>query len=57
VTTVGLFTPKVPTTVSDQQMADLRRRAERANTESMFSRSNVERRKASNRQKDNADNN
>ena len=41
---------KVPNTISNQQMAGLRRRAERANTESMFSRRNVARRLASNDQ-------
>lgn len=49
--------PKVPSTVSDEQMADLRRRAEKANTESMFSPRNVKRRLASNRQQEQADKN
>lgn len=42
--------PKVPDTISDKQMTALRRKAERANTESMFSRRNVARRLASNAQ-------
>jgi hypothetical protein len=51
VITVGLFSsPKVPNTVSDRKMADLRRRAEKANKESMFSKRNVARRLASNDQ-------
>jgi hypothetical protein len=54
---MGLFTPEVPNTISDKQMAGLRRRAEKANTESMFSRRNVQRRLVSNKQKDNADKN
>ena len=42
---------KVPNTISDRQMAALRRKAERANKESMFSKRNVARRLASNRQR------
>lgn len=49
--------PRVPDTVSNAQMDDLRRRAEKANTESMFSPRNVARRKASDRQREQADNN
>ena len=41
---------KVPNTISDKKMADLRRRAERANKESMFSKRNVAKRLASNDQ-------
>jgi hypothetical protein len=48
---------KVPNTISDAQMAALRRKAEKANTESMFSKRNVARRQASNRQKDQAQHN
>ena len=45
---MGLFKPKAPPdTISDKEMADLSRRAQRANTESMFSRRNVEKRLAS----------
>lgn len=49
---MGLFSsaPKVPNTISDKQMAGLRRRAEKASTESMFSTRNVARRLASNDQ-------
>jgi hypothetical protein len=36
--------------ISDKKMDELRRRAEKANTESMFSKRNVERRKASSEQ-------
>jgi hypothetical protein len=42
---------RVPSTISDRQMASLRRRAEKANTESMFSARNVARRLASNQQR------
>jgi hypothetical protein len=41
----------VPDAISDRQTADLRRRGERANTESMFSRRNITRRLASNDQR------
>ena len=43
--------PKVPSTISDSKMADLQRRAQRAQTESMFSRRNVAKRLANNAQK------
>lgn len=43
--------PKVPATISDQKMADLSRRAQKANTESMFSKRNVARRQAGNLQR------
>lgn len=46
--------PKVPDTIGAAKMKDLQRRAERANTESMFSKRNVERRKASEQQRKNA---
>jgi hypothetical protein len=46
--------PKVPDTIGDKQMKDLRQRAEKANTESMFSNRNVARRLASNKQRENA---
>lgn len=48
---MGWFSPKVPNTISDRKMADLRRRAEKANRESMFSKRNVARRQADNRQR------
>lgn len=50
---MGLFgpAPKVPSTISDKKMRELRRRAEKANKESMFSRRNVARRLASNNQR------
>jgi hypothetical protein len=52
VITVGLFSaPKVPNTISDKQRAELHRRANKAATESMFSKRNVERRKASQNQR------
>lgn len=44
--------PKVPDTIGDKKMADLSRRARKADTESMFSKRNVERRLASNKQHD-----
>lgn len=43
--------PKVPETISDKQMAELQRRAEKANKESMFSKRNVAKRLAGNDQK------
>jgi len=46
--------PKVPNTISDEQMADLQRRGRKADTESMFSPRNVARRLASNEQRDKA---
>lgn len=49
---MGFFSSKPPNTISDKDMADLRRRAEKANTESMFSKRNVDRRLASNKQHD-----
>ena len=45
-----LFSSK-DNTVSDKKMADLRRKAEKAQKESMFSKRNVEKRKASSNQK------
>ena len=42
---------RAPNTISDQQMASLRRRADKASTESMFSQRNVARRLASNDQR------
>ena len=50
---MGLFSgrePEVPNTISDEDAAHLSRRAQRAATESMFSKRNVERRIASNEQ-------
>jgi len=48
---MGLFSSlKVPNTISDKEMAKLRVRAEKANKESMFSKRNVARRLASNKQ-------
>ena len=41
-------------TISDKQMADLRRRAQKASKESMFSKRQVARRKADTRQRRNA---
>lgn len=52
---MGWLTPKMPDTISDEQMADLQRRARQADTESMFSKRNVARRLASNEQKSKAD--
>lgn len=46
---MGLFCKK-NVTVSDQQMADLKRRAEKANPESMFSPRMIKRRKMSSEQ-------
>ena len=46
--------PKVPNTISDKKMANLQKRARAADKESMFSKRNVDRRKASNDQKDKA---
>jgi hypothetical protein len=43
--------PKVPNTVSDRKMADLRRKAEKASTGSMFSRKAVDQRLAGNKQR------
>jgi hypothetical protein len=40
-----------PNTISDKQMADLRRRAEKAQTESMFAKRAVDRRRASEAQR------
>ncbi len=42
---------KFPNTISDKRMADLRRRAERADRESMFSKRNVRKRLASHAQR------
>lgn len=42
--------PQVPATISDEEMAGLSRRAQKAGTGSMFSKRNVERRIASNEQ-------
>ena len=42
--------PKVPNTISDKKMADLQRRARAAEKESIFSRRNVAKRQASNKQ-------
>lgn len=53
----GTAMAKVPNTISDAQMAALRRKAEKASTESPFSKRNVARRQASSRQKDQAQNN
>jgi hypothetical protein len=52
--TMGLFNwqPKVPDTISDAEMAALSRRAQKANTESMFSKRNVEKRLKSNEQQE-----
>jgi hypothetical protein len=49
---MGLFSrePKAESTISDKDWAELQRRARSADTESMFSRRNVERRLASNEQ-------
>ena len=47
---MGLFSSKVPDTIGDKRMADLRRRAQKADKESMFSKRNVRRRLASNEQ-------
>ena len=43
---------KIPETISNEKMAGLRWRAEKANKESMFSRRNVDRRLKSNDQRD-----
>jgi len=43
-----------PNTISDRKMADLQRRAQKANKESMFSKRNVEQRKASEAQRSKA---
>ena len=45
----------VPSTISDQQMADLSRRAQQANPSSMFSDQAISRRAASNAQQRKAD--
>lgn len=47
---MGLFSPKVPNTISNRKMAELQRRARKADRESMFSKRNVARRLASNKQ-------
>jgi hypothetical protein len=44
--------PKVPNTISDEDADLLNRRAQRAAKESMFSRRNVEKRLASNKQQE-----
>ena len=44
-------------TISDKEMAALRDRAQKANKESMFSKRNVARRLASEKQRKNADKN
>jgi hypothetical protein len=43
--------PKVPDTISDKEMAELQRRAQKAQKESMFSKRNVAKRLANNDQK------
>lgn len=48
---MGWFSPKPPNTISDKKMADLQRRARKAEKESMFSRRNVARRQADNAQR------
>ena len=55
---MGLFSsPKVPNTVSDKKMADLQRRAQKAQKDSMFSKRQVAARKASERQRKKAGSN
>jgi hypothetical protein len=48
---MGLFSPKVPNTISDKKMASLQRRGRAADKESMFSKRNVDRRKADAKQR------
>lgn len=51
---MGLFGKRddVPETISNEKYAKLQHRARKADTESMFSRRNVERRLASNKQQE-----
>jgi hypothetical protein len=50
---MGLFgaSPKVPSTISDKKMEGLRRRAEKAQPDSMFSKRQVARRHAAAKQR------
>jgi hypothetical protein len=48
---MGFFSAKVPGTIGEKRMADIRRRAQKAQRESMFSRRQVARRKADQRQR------
>lgn len=49
---MGLFSPKVPDTISDKKMADLKRRGGAAND--WFSQKAIDQRKASEQQRKNA---